>query len=441
MLIVVSYISLAIAGMKCSFDLRSSSPRRDLLYATWLVLAICMIALQWTTTAPPNFDLYGDFNDAYYLAGKQVLKDPALMYAPPEHGLQFVNLPITALLFVPLSTLDETTAGILFLVLGIMAIIAAYFLLIQLTNASGWQKLAIATLFIINGPLHYSLRIGNTSHFVLLALVATLAYLHKKQYFRAGVIIAIAALIKLPLLLLGVYFCVRQRWRVGLGFSITLVTIFVTSFLLLGASSHKNWLKFSIVAFKNKVITAFNAQSISSFLARLTMEGDFQSWVPMSVDQSFKLLSGMLVALVIGVVIYYLWQAKLPVTIEQENTEFSIVLCLALSISTISWSHYHLWLLIPMVLYFSKQLIMPKNSIFRVLTLIGVLLVSPPTLEVKSTISTRHDLISNLLASHYLFGTLLLMSLMLVARYAHASLPLIDQAALSARSNSHDQRA
>ncbi len=62
-----------------------------------------------------------------------------------------------------------------------------------------------------------SLREGNTTHFILLALAAALLLIERGRDLAAGAIIGFCATIKLPLLLFGAYFVSRGRWRAATG--------------------------------------------------------------------------------------------------------------------------------------------------------------------------------------------------------------------------------
>jgi hypothetical protein len=102
--------------------------------------------------------------------------------------------------------------------------------------------------------------------------------------------------------------------------------------------------------------------------------------------------------------------------LRAQYTELSIVLCLALIASPISWTHYYLFLLLPLSLYFGNKLDIPNRGVWFSLMAASALLISPPVVIVGNNLSILGPLASKLLISHYLFGGLLLLGILLAAR-------------------------
>ena len=371
--------------------------------------ALCMMFFLWNVSPPDQAFL--DFTKAYYPAGKLIIENQSELYK----GLGatgFVNIPIVAFLFTPFSLLNEPNAQILMTALGILAILATYYSLVKLTNIYGWRRIVLFGIFVINGPLYYSLREGNTTHFVLLLLLAAVFCLQGKREIWAGVLLAIAALIKLPLVLFGFYFAARMRWQAMLGFITTLLVIVGISLLLFGINLHLTWFYQCIQPYSSKPISLYNVQSVDGFLIRLlTTPNLLNSIEPIEVDLSFKVMRFLLLALLIGGSIWICWRSKTPSTLEVHNLEFSIVLCLALITSPISWTHYYLLLLLPLSLYICNRLAVPKNRTMVNLMVLATLLISLPVRRIDNVLVLRFFI------SHYFFGGILLLGVLLAARW------------------------
>ncbi len=180
----------------------------------WLgygIIALHMIFFMWTLSEPSEF--FSDFNGGYYPASRLILENPSRLYdvagAEPMPG--FVNIPIITILFTPFSFFNLYNAHFLLAVLSGLAVFAACYFLVKLTKVSGGKRIALIGLFVINGPLYYSLREGNVTHFVLLLLLGGFFCIQAKRKILLGIILAIAALLKVPLFLLGIYYVVRGQ--------------------------------------------------------------------------------------------------------------------------------------------------------------------------------------------------------------------------------------
>ena len=133
--------------------------------------AVVHVAL-WQVSEPP--DLFSDFYKAYYPAAEVLWENGFSTTFPfTEAGAGgFVNVPIMAWLFVPWSRWARNSQ-------------AGYFWLRRRRHDAGLSAAAsdgaprgrhrprlCCCCFFVNGPLINSLREGNTTHFVLLLLIA-----------------------------------------------------------------------------------------------------------------------------------------------------------------------------------------------------------------------------------------------------------------------------
>lgn len=377
--------------------------------------ALIMMIFLGIVSIPPRYDWFNDFINCYYIAGRLVIENPSKLYSLGDFG--FVNIPIIASAFSPFAILNNYVATITFTLLGILAVSTTCYLLIKLLKLTGWRRVAIIGLFIINGPLYHSIWYGNLTHFTLLILLLALICLKKKRDVLLGVLLAIAALIKVPLFLLGIYFALRKKWRVVAGYSATLLIIGGASLVVFGFDLHFVWLK-HIGKFAGKALVAYNVQSVDGFLARLLLEfnGDLRNWQPIGVDGTFNLVRTTLKLILLGGTAWIFWRKKAPITLEQENLEFSIVLCLTLLISPISWTHYYLFLILPFSLYIGNKLAVPQGKLWYSLIISSIFLISLPVITPDISSLLLKNLYARLLVSHYFFGGVLLLGTLLAAR-------------------------
>lgn len=260
----------------------------------WAMPLLCAVAALALFAISEPRHLFEDFRVAYYLAGQAVLDGPAALGPQIERGVDgFVNLPIVAYLFAPFALLPDKAAAVLFTLIGLAATAGAFLLLTRLAGLRGTGFWLLLLLFAINGPLHNSLKEGNTTHIVLLLLAAGLWLLRGRRDVAAGLLLGFAAVIKLPLMLFGLYFLLRRNWGATAGFAGFCGAAGLLSLAIFGWEMHWHWLQLSVLQFSSHPLGAFNVQSVAGFLVRLT-EGPaaLMDWETLRIPAPLQRMTG-----------------------------------------------------------------------------------------------------------------------------------------------------
>jgi hypothetical protein len=384
----------------------------------WIGLLLAGAAIQaglWLVSEPAW--LFDDFFKAYYRTAEILWREGPHPTWQLDEGTEvgFVNIPIVAALFVPLVFLGETGAGWAFLALGIAATAGAWALLTRMAKPEAKIGPLLLFCFLVNGPLVYSLREGNTTHFILLFLVVALLLWNARWEYSAGLLLGLCAIIKLPLLLYGVYFLLRRRWRIVAGGASTIGLTVMLSLLVFGLELNIGWYRHCVEPFLGRVIPAFNVQSIDSFLLRLKTGGDYLLyWEPIEPPIIHKVGRTFLFAAMLGGAFWLMRRAasRGPMPAQggavssRDLLEYAFVLNLALVMSPISWTHYYLLLLLPWGLYLGGRLQLPDDATSRWLMLGGLLLASLPVVVFPLGPGWVDDLVSRTAVSVWLFGGL-----------------------------------
>jgi hypothetical protein len=362
--------------------------------------------------ASEPWDSFHDFRVGYYRAARLVFTNPAAMYGINE--LTFVNLPIVALVFSPLAAFDTYPAAAMFTVLGVAAVAAGWWMLVRLAALTGWRRWVLAGLFVLSGPLAYSARHGNATHLLLPVLAGALLCLQSQRQVGTGLLLAAAAIIKPPLMLLPAYFGLRRRWRVAVPAAAVVGLAAVASLLLFGLEVNRVWYERCIRPFAGRPMPAYNGQSIPCALARQVTDHDLDgldAWLPMTLGPRVKTLNTTVIGLLaLGCLLLCLRQGSL--TREATDlSDFCLVLCLTLFISPVCWTHYYLLLLIPAALGLGGQVGVPARAGWLSAAGLAFLLMSLP---VRGWASGPWWV--RLAASHYLLGGLLLLGTLALAR-------------------------
>ncbi|MEX5219293.1 MAG: DUF2029 domain-containing protein [Nitrospira sp.] len=419
MRIYVGFYGMLAAATLLSMGLfRSYMHRRELpLFLAALVSAIGLLMWRWSDPPIP----FLDFTQAYYPAGRAILEDVSRVYArisacEATAVCGFVNIPIVALLFSPFSVLSLHSAHLLFALLSLIGVMATVYMLWFISDASFPRKYVIVFLFVVNGPLFYSLKEGNLTHFVLLLLVAGVLCLARGRDSWAGFFFAMAAIIKLPLFLFAGYFVAGRRWSVLRGYGATVIGVCSVSLLYAGWTSHIEWYREAVLPFADKGLSAFNVQSIDGFLLRLGEDARLYDWKPSEVGVEFRLLRHFVAAALLGMSWLIFMKRPNRNDMQAVSVELSMVLCVALMISPVSWTHYYLLLLLPLSLYAGQNLAIPSRGGWLAMFTVCVLLISPPVTFVTPSGWFSAQVVNKFLISHYLGGAMLLWLLLGYAR-------------------------
>jgi alpha-1,2-mannosyltransferase len=377
----------------------------------------------WPLSEPPT--LFSDFMKAYWVAAEHLWRGGLNAGYPFTIRGNWSNFPVVAWFFVPLVPLGREAAGWTYLLIGTAATIAAWAMLARFAGLRGPLVAALAFLFLVNGPLLNSLREGNSTHLILLLMVAALVFWQRGREFAAGAALGVCAVVKLPLLLLGVYFLARRRWNIVAGGAVAMVLTAFISLAIFGLAGHYAWFDEAVRPYLGHALPAFNVQSIDGFLIRLsTGATELLYWGPIEPSPAHKILRYGLFAALLGGFAWLAWRAEakrlvLPGTgapQPHDLLQFCAVLTLALIISPVSWTHYYLLLLIPLGLYLGGRLGLPDDAATRVLFWSGYALTSLPVImpamemDPDPPIGFWGEFAARTIVSAWLFGALLMLA-------------------------------
>ena len=378
------------------------------LAALCLASAVAFAFVNWGRAT-----LFGDFNKAYYPAGLFAITDPSRLYECSVNNLCFVNMPIVALLFSPLAALPLQAAQLVFTLAGVLAVVVTVWALVRTLRLSSAAAYGLIAMVALNGPLLYSARLGNVTHVMLPVLLAGILCLTRGHERCGGILLALVALLKPPLLLFGIYLIFRARWRAALFYSLTIGITIVLSLALFGADLHAEWLR-DLGAFSRRPVGAYNAQSVASALARVIHPYNLINWEPLEVSRWFDVVRQIAVLALVGLTSVVLLLTGRPQTESARWHELNIVLVLTLLSAPITWTHYYAFCLIPLSGYLSRYVRAAPVERLRYLTFLALL--SAPVVLVLPAQAIVRALHERVIVSHYVWGGVALLAAIVVSR-------------------------
>jgi alpha-1,2-mannosyltransferase len=414
-----------LLGLFLGWERLSARLGRDLPWPAVVVAAVLLFGFMFRISEP-QLEPLSDFYKAYYPAGHLLLGGPPEALRPILETRDYVNLPLVGYLFTPFGAFGRGTAGLLFLLVGGVIAIAAWHFLCEAARLDRSRRQLLLLLFALNGPFHYGFKEGNTSHVVLLLVVLAFLQLRRGRDHVAGALLGLAALVKLPLAMFGLYFLLRRAKRAFLGMSGVLALACVGSLLVFGWELNLLWYTRCVAPFLGDVMSAYNVQSIHAALARVARGPDaLLDWDPRPLAPALRAIATAVVVLELAAVA---WAARREPSADApasrlvaRELEFMLVLVLCLISGPMSWSHYYVWLLLPLAFVLAGREHLPRGRVTTSLAGAALLLAGLPVVFIGTSQSWLMEVYARVVLAHFVLGGLACFVLLVRARRSRAS--------------------
>ncbi|MEV0336174.1 glycosyltransferase family 87 protein [Nocardia sp. NPDC050717] len=312
---------------------------RPIHRAWWLVpVLLTVVSIVCVRIPVWPFEQYsGGFIDLQvYRLGIDAMRDGADMYGQlPKTsagiGLPFIYPPFAAVALAPFALLSWGAAKILYVVVSIAALGWTLYLVARRYHRDNRQAAALVAacalpLAMLLEPVRSTIDFGQVN-LLLMVLVATDCLLLKTRYPR-GVLIGLAAAIKLTPAAFVLFFLVRKDYKAAATAAATGAVATIASFALLPTESTRYWFG-GLGNVSGLSGSAFHTnQSIQAVLARLHVTG-------LPFDALWLFFGALLLALVVAAMRK---AADAPAIALALNAVFTLLL------SPISWSHHWIWI-------------------------------------------------------------------------------------------------
>jgi alpha-1,2-mannosyltransferase len=340
---------MAIGDMtrRYSHTVRTGSPGRPadgrlIRLAPVLLLASVAARLAWSYLAPNG----ANFVDLHvYLGGAASLSEPGTLYSyvyadqTPDFPLPFTYPPFAALVFYPLSRLPFGLVALCWQ-LGIIAALYGVVRCSQrLLGADGGHRAAMlwTAIAIWTEPLRSTFDYGQIN---VILVLAVLWAAYSTRWWLSGLLVGLAAGIKLTPAITGLYFLGIRRWGAAAFAAIIFAGTIALSIGLIGAQARYYFTDLLGDASRiGPIGTSFN-QSWRGGLSRIL--GHDAGYGPL-------VLAALAVTAVLAALAWRALGAGAGVPRDRLGS-LLVVQLFGLLISPISWTHHWIWL-VPLMIW------------------------------------------------------------------------------------------
>jgi alpha-1,2-mannosyltransferase len=263
--------------------------------------------------------------------------------------LTYNNPPTTALLMWPLSFLTFPVAKVVFVVINNLAYLGGILVIIRSLRAP-WTAVvvlvAIGTLALFY-PIRQSFGLGQINGVLVGLMSIGLVAALRQRDGLAGVMIALAAGLKLsPIVLLG-FFLAQRRWRAVLSAALTGAGLLLAMLVFVGVDSLRYFVT-TILPAVSRGTAAFPNQSLLGAIYRFDVPRGMMQVMVAAGDYPGARLVWLVLAAIILITTFVLVVRLRSSTDEQTAVAYGTFGVAGLLAGSLAWEHYMLWLVIPL---------------------------------------------------------------------------------------------
>ena len=323
------------------------------------IVAIATIAVfVWQLTAiPAGNPFYGLLHNAvdlrvYRAGGDLVLTDVPVYHRALIADLDFTYPPFAAVLFTPLALVGFGTAKLLWwaavgislvVIIGLGFVSLGYRSDVRLWTLSGLMAVAVTAL----EPVRTTIWLGQINVFLMLLVLVDLVFLdliRPKSKLR-GVLVGLAAGIKLTPGFFVLYLLVVRRWRAAAAAIATVVVTIIIGFLVIPGDSRDYWTTYLGSADRVGRVDSPANQSINGCISQLLAYFGATKYLKPYIEGGnvfeAPLWMWFPVAAVVGVL--GLWAAVVAYRRGWRLLSVTTAGMTGAAVSPFSWGHHWVW--------------------------------------------------------------------------------------------------
>jgi hypothetical protein len=279
-------------------------------------------------------------------------------FADSPVATRWIYLPVYAWIFRPLAGLPFTTATRLWLIVNMALTLVSIGLLYlarpwQVDRVVGrWRFAWIVFLALTFQPVLDNMWHGNISALIFACFCLSYWLLRRDRSFLAGLALGVIMPLKFYPALFLLYFAWRRNWRFVAGSVVSSAAILALSLWTGGLPGNLEYFQMVWAQLRGGGIPAFNNQSIDGFLLHALTRGDVNAWEAVSVPVWLTFARLALILATVGATVWVLRRRpeRTNNPLLAQDLDLALVICVLLLTSPITWYHYYIWLLFPLII-------------------------------------------------------------------------------------------
>ena len=296
--------------------------------------------------------------------------------------------PFNAILFSPFAFLSYRNA---FMVLNIISLILLFLINKLVVKGLELNKewfLNLTCFSLLWYPVFYCLGTGQSSMIIAACLIGGWFCLRLKKEYVAGLLFAIATLMKLFPGLVLLYLLISKNWRAFFAtVSFIVLGLFLTAFIV-GFDDIRTYSITMIGRFANEWSGFVLNHSLNGVITRLF--GERSGWTEPLI-QLPRIKSLLIILLNSAILIYTILKMR-EMTVKQKLVDhvFGLTIVAMLLLSPITWGHIFPVLILPISLLLREYIREPSPRKLRILLFIILLLSLPDVLIARGLMAIHH---------------------------------------------------
>lgn len=318
------------------------------LVARALAALAVLVAVKSFVVDPLTGHFQGSFEDfqAYIGAARSVAAggSPYAQFDPSTVVMSgFDYPPFAALLVRPLALLGGHTAMLVWLWATLVSTAYAVIVVAKVTLPASWPRVELAVITALAfAPAAYNYWIGQINGFIFLLLALALREYARDHQVRVGVLLGLAAAIKIGPVVLVVLLLRRRWWRGTAAMAGTAGAATAAGIALIGIPATRSFVSTVLPALDRPVGWIYN-QTVAASLSRVF------NWSVIHVDRGTLLLQGAALLAGAATLAAAGWAARTSARDPQVRAaEFGIGIMAMLVCGSLAWYSHFTALVIPL---------------------------------------------------------------------------------------------
>lgn len=289
----------------------------------------------------------GNFQDfAAYIGAARSMAAGGSPYAQFSSGTPVMSgfdyPPFAAVLVRPLALVDPHSASLIWLTLMLAATVAAAVIVARTALPRSWPAVELGVIAALAfGPAAYSYWIGQINGLVLLLVALAYRDYVRERQLRVGVLLGLAAAIKVGPVILILLLLRRRWWRSAAAMTATGLVATAVALLPIGFGALHTFIGTVLPALGRPTGWIYN-QTVAASISRLW------SWSVLALDPASPVIQAAGVAAGIFVIAIALAAVRPGSRPSRERgAEFGTVVTATLLCGSLAWYSHFLLLLIP----------------------------------------------------------------------------------------------